>query len=277
MPSLIFFLLTSFFFLLTLDLCSPSPQNGPHPTGPPSAPTGPGFDCTFHPVTGFGPDPTTPKYNAALVSQYSVSEFIQCAGEDSKLAISDDSNSNIKALDVLVKATTTCGQDRLSEVIQNYSKTDQKVKLTRYLCGNASDSDVCALSKCLGAKAPEHSLKGICQNDNVNLWDNPQICGGSGGDGAEPATTTDKADKMATASLSITVAEASGPTVTPSTSSSPGPATTTLPTQIASSSPAGSPSTSLGSSLNATSRMLAAGCGELIAAGLFLIVLMASL
>lgn len=144
------------------------------------------------------------------------------------------------------------------------------MKLTRYLCGKASDSDVCSLSKCLGSKDPEHSLKGICQNDNVNLWDNPQICGSSGGGGGEKAaTTTGQADAMGTA--------ASEPTVTPSTSSSPGPATTTLPTQTASSSPAGSPSTSLGSSSNATSKMLAAGFGELITAGVFLIVLMASL
>ena len=148
MPSSIFPLLTSFFFLLTLDLCSPSP---PGPTGPsdPTGPNPPGYSCIFAPVSDDGPSTTTPEYNARLVSQYSVSEFIQCAGEFSGLQISDDDSSRISALEVLVNATMTCGQYKLSEVIQNYSKTDQKVKLTQYLCGAANDSDVCSLSGCL--------------------------------------------------------------------------------------------------------------------------------
>lgn len=249
MPSSISLLLTSFLLLLTLDLCSPSPSG---PTGP----SGPGFQCNFGPVTYLGPDTTTPQYNAALVSQYSVSEFIQCAGEDSTLEINDDPNP-LNALSVLVNATKTCGQYKLSEVIQDYSQTDHKVKLTRYLCGKASDNDVCSLSTCLGvAKAPVYSLKGICQNDNPNLRSNPRICGSSGGDDEEPAATT---DGTAAASSSINVSKASEPTATPSTSSSSGTATTT------------------GSSSNATPRILAGGLGELIAAGVSLIVLMAIL
>ena len=176
-----------------------------------------------------------------------------------------------------MNATMTCEQYKLSQVIQNYSKTDQKVKLTQYLCGAADDNDVCSLSGCLHVKMQERSLQGVCQNDNINLWDNPVICGSGDGDNHAPAATTDKPNGMAAASSSMNVAEASEPTVTPSTSLSPGPATTTLPTQTASSSPVGSPSTSLGSSSNASSKMLAAGFGELTAAGVFLIVLIASL
>ena len=175
-----------------------------------------------------------------------------------------------------MNATMTCGQYKLSEVIQNYSKTDPKVKLTKYLCGAANDSDVCSLSRCLHVKWGENSLQGVCQND-VNLFKNPGICGSSDDDNQPPPATTDEPNGMVAASSSMTVAEASQSTGTPSTSSSPGPATTTLPTQTASSSPVGSPSTSLGSSSNASSTMLAAGLGGLTAAGLFLIVLMASL
>ena len=171
----------------------------------------------------------------------------------------------------------TCGQYKLSEVIQDYSKTDQKIKLTQYTCGKASDSDICSLSECLGVKVLEHSLKGVCQNDNVNLSDNPSICGSSGSDDGEPVTTTDEADETATASSSLTVAESAEPTVTSLISSSPGPATTSSPTQTASSSPAGTPSTSLDTSSNATSKILAAGFGVLTAAGAFLIVLLVSL
>ena len=176
-----------------------------------------------------------------------------------------------------MNATMTCEQYKLSNVIQNYSRTDEKVKLTQYLCGAANDNDVCSLSGCLHVHTLERSLQGVCDNDNVNLWDNPVICGPSDGDDQAPAATTDEPNGMAAASSSMNVAEASEPTVTLSTSLSPGPATTTLPTQTASSSPVGSPSTSLGSSSNASSKMPAAGFGELTAAGVFLIVLMKSL
>lgn len=272
MPSSIFLLLTSFSFLLTLDLCSASPQN-PGPTGP-SSPTGPGFDCTFQPVSGFGPDTTTPRYNAGLVSQDSVSNYIQCAGEASNLQLTEDNQRPVNALDILVSATKTCGQYKLSKVIQDYVKTDQSVKLTHYLCGKANNSDLCALSRCIGAKKREHSLKGVCQNSNVNLWDNPETCitddGDAGGDDST-TITDDDTDSTTAASSSTTVADASNSTATASTSSSSDTATTTSPAQTPSNTAAANPSPSS----NAASRMHTAGLGELTATGVLLIVLVA--
>lgn len=61
---------------------------------------------------------------------------------------------------------------------------DKSVKLANYLCGKVDDSDICCLSDCTGARQPEHSLKAICKNDDVNLWDNHIIdCGGDSDDG----------------------------------------------------------------------------------------------
>ncbi|KAL9118300.1 MAG: hypothetical protein Q9187_005156 [Circinaria calcarea] len=277
MPSSIFLLLTSFSFLLTSDLCSASPQN-PSPTEPsiPTGPSRPGFDCTFQPVVGFGPDTMTPEYNAGLVSQDSVSKYIYCAGEDSKLQLNEYNQSPVNALDILVLATETCGQYKLSKVIQDYAKTGPSVKLTHYLCGKAGDMDLCALSRCIGAKKREHGLKGVCQNSDVNLFDNPEVCDTDNSDagGDDSTTTTDNnTDYITDAFSPNTVADASDSTATATTSSSSDIATTTSPAQTLSNTAAASPSPSL----NAASRMLTAGLGELTARGVLLIVLVAGL
>ena len=260
MPSSIFLLLlTCFSFLRTLDLCSASPQN-PNP-GP--SPSGPGFQCTFQPVSGFGPDTTTPEYNAGMVSQDSVSNYIQCAGEPSNLQLGDGEQP-VKALDILVNATKTCEQCKLSKVIQNYAQMDRSVSLTQYLCGKVDNSDLCALSQCIGAREPEHGLEGVCQNSNVNLFDNQLICGaGDGGGGAATAA----------ASSSTPVANASDSTATATTSSNSDIAMTTSPAQTPSNTAAAGPSPSS----NAASRMLTAGLGRLIATGVWLIVPVAGL
>ena len=288
MPSSTFLLLTSFSSLLTLDLCSASPQNsGPNgptdPTGP-SGPSQPGFDCTIEPVNGFGPDTSTPRYNAGLVSQDSVSKYIQCAGEDSYLQVNEDSKKPIKALDILVLATETCGQYKLSTVIQNYAKTDQTVKLTNYLCGRAGNSDLCDLSGCIGAKKPEHGLKGVCSpNSNVNLFENPEICGTDdsgdtgGGDDSTTMTTDDNTDDTTAAPSSTTpsVADVSISTAAASTISNSNTATTTTsPAQTPSNTAAANPSPSPSS--YAASRMRTVGLGELTVVGVLLIVLLAN-
>ena len=208
------------------------------------------------------------------MSQNSVSEYIQCAGEASQLQSNEDTQKPVNALDILVLATEKCGQDKLSKVIQDYSKTDRSIKLTHYLCGKAADSDLCALSRCIGAKQPEHGLKGVCQNSDVNLHDNPGICDTGNGDAGgnnSIATTDDGTGSTTAASLPTTVANASNPAATVTTSSSSNIATTTSPAQTPSNTAAASPSPSS----NAASRMLTAGLAELTATGVLLIVLVA--
>lgn len=286
MPSSIFVLPTIISLLLTLNLCSadgPSaPQSGPIPPGVryPRA----GWSCAFKPVAGHGPDATTPAYNAYLVSDYSISEFIQCADRQSKIGSNDDNQQPISALDVLVSATRipACGKCKLGTTVRDYSsRKDKSVKLARYLCGKVDESDLCCLHRCIGAKKPEHSLKGICKNNDVDLWVNDAIdCGGGGGGGSSGGGSGDSSgggggggggggvdNSQTAASSSTVVASASKPTVTPSKSSSVA-AQTTLPTQTASSSPAGSSSSSVSSSIRAA---------NIIASGLLVVILTAGI
>jgi len=142
------------------------------------------------------------------------------------------------------------------------------VKLSNYLCGKVNDSDICCLSRCIGAKQPEHSLKGICKVNDVSLWENAEICGsGSSGGGGGGGGGGSGDTGQAAASSSTIVAGASKPTPTPSTSSSIK-AQTTLPTQTASSSPAGSSSSSAALSIRAA---------DIIALGFLVVILTAGI
>ena len=263
-------------FLLTLRICS---ADLPGPSGP-SSPNPPGYHCAFEPPSGCGPDATSPAYNDCLVRDSSVSEFIQCANERSTIGDDDDQKS-LNALNVLVSAIKipACNKCKARAAFTDYqSLKDKSVKLVNYLCGKVDDSDICCLSNCIGARQPEHTLKGICKNDDVNLFDNDGIdCGGDSddGEGGGGGGGDSDDDGGAVASSSSTVADASEPTVTPSTSSkiatqttlppqSVTPSTslsttaqTTLPTQTATSSPAGSSSSSssAGSSIRAANTL----------------------
>ena len=169
---------------------------------------------------------------------------------------------------------------------------DKSVKLANYLCGKIDDSDICCLSECIGARQPEHSLNGICKNDNVNLWDNDTIdCGGGGGDDDDDddgkgGEDSDDNDQTA-ASSSATGAHASEPTVTPSTSSNTA-VQTTFPTQTATSSPAGSSSpspspssTSIPTSTSTSTSTSSAGssirAANIIAVGFLTVILIAGI
>ena len=276
-------------FLLTLRICS---ADLPGPSGP-SSPNPPGYHCAFEPPSGCGPDATSPAYNDCLVRDSSVSEFIQCANETSTIGDDDDQKS-LNALNVLVSAIKipACNKCKARAAFTDYQSLKEKsVKLANYLCGKVDDSDICCLSNCIGARQPEHTLKGICKNDNVNLWDNDQIdCGDSDdGEGGGGGGDSDD-DGGAAASSSTTVADASKPTVTPSKSlnvatqttlppQSVTPSTslsttaqTTLPTQTATSSPAGSSSSSSSSSAGSSIR-----AANTLALGLLVLILTAGI
>ena len=168
---------------------------------------------------------------------------------------------------------------------------DKSVKLANYLCGKIDDSDICCLSECIGARQPEHSLNGICKNDDVNLWDNDTIdCGGGSGGGGggdddddddgKGGEDSDDNDQTA-ASSSATGAHASEPTVTPSTSSNTA-VQTTFPTQTATSSPTGSSSpipspssTSIPTSTSSAGSSIRAA--NLIALGFLVVILIAGI
>ena len=271
MPSSTFVLPTIISFLLTLNLCS---ADLPGASGP-SLPNPPGYSCAFEPPSGCGPDATSPAYNDCLVRDSSVTEFIQCANETSTIGDDDDQKS-LNALNVLVSAIKipACNKCKARTTFTDYQSLKEKsVKLANYLCGKVDDSDICCLSNCIGARQPEHTIKGICKNDDINLFDNDGIdCGGDSDDGEGGGGGGDSNDDGgAAASSSATVADASKPTVTPSTSlktatqttlppQSVTPSTslsttaqTTSPTQTATSSPAGSSSStsSAGSSIRA--------------------------
>lgn len=168
------------------------------------------------------------------------------------------------------------GHYTLSQVIQDYAslRTDQRGSLTHYLCGRANNSDLCALSGRVGAKDPEHGLKGVCANTYVNILNNPDPChidnSDAGGDDSI-TTTNDATDDTTAVSSPATVADAWDSTATASTSSSLDTATTTSQAQTLSNTAAASSSPIS----NAASKMLTAGLGELTAAGILLIVLVA--
>lgn len=249
------------------------------PTGP-SSPHGPGVVCTFKHINGAGPDPTTPSTNARLVSQDSISLYIQCAGEDSRLQLTDETERRVNALDILVSATEMYGQYTLSQVIQNYasSRTDQRGSLTHYLCGKASNSDLCALGTRMGVRKREHSLAGVCTKTYVNILDYPDPCHTDiidAGDDDSSTTADDTTGNTINASSPTTVTDASGSTATALMSQSSDPATTTSQAQTTSIT-ADASSTPTPTS-NAASRMLTAGSGELTTAGVLLIVLVAGL
>ena len=280
MLSSIFLHSTIISFLLTLNLCfADKPGQTP---GPLNGPNQPGYDCNFHPPSGCGPNANTPAYNECQIRDYSVTEFIQCAGETSTITENEDNTNRFNVLDVLVSAVKIpqCSKCKTGP-FANYQAMDNKSeKLANYLCGKLDNNDICCLSTCLGTTQQENSLAGICNNNNVNLYDNGGICGvssdgGDGGAGDENGdSSSDGSDDQAAASSSSTVIDAPEPTVTPSplspTSSSIA-AQTTFPTQTATSSPGGTSGSSAGSSIGVANVMalrilvvvlLTAGIGE---------------
>ena len=294
MLSSIFLHSTIISFLLTLNLCFTYPPGhtagpAPSPSGPPSGPNSPGYGCNFVPPSGYGPDPTTPAYNERQIRDYSVTEFIQYAGETSP---STDNNDNSEpfntVLGILVSAVKipNCNKCKTGPFANYQAMDDKSEKLANYLCGKLDNNDICCLSTCLGTLQPEHGLAGICNNNNVNLFDNDVICNGSSGGGGggsgdgDGDGSSDGSDDQAAASSSSTVTDAPEPTVTPSPSSptsSSIAAQTTLPTQTttsaqtATSSPAGTSGSSAGPSIGAANVMalgllvvvlLTAGIGE---------------
>ncbi|KAM0800500.1 hypothetical protein BDR22DRAFT_852064 [Usnea florida] len=269
MLSSIFLHSTVISFLLTLNLCfanSPGAMGPPpSPSGPPPSPSGPsngplGYECNFAPPSSVcSLNTNSPTYNQCQISGYSVTEFIQCANETSTLT---DNNGHSEAfnnvLGVLVSAVKipACNRCNSSAFASYQAMGDKSQKLANYLCGKLDNHDICCLSMCLDITQPEHSLAGICKNDNVNLWGNDVICDGS----------SDSSNNQAAASSSSTVANAPTPTVTPSpsppTSSSiaaqttaPTQSTTTTSAQTPTSSPAGTSGSSAGSSISAVNVM----------------------
>ena len=244
--------------LLALYLRSVDGQGGPPaPSGPsgPSGPNGPsGWSCKFQPPSGCGPSgpdgtPTSPAYNACQMRDHSVSEFIQCAEQDSTISTTEDNSKPFNPLDVLVSAIKIpdCRKCRIGTTFSDYSNSDRGVTLTRYLCGKISNGDLCCLNDCLSARDQEHGLKGVCKSPNVNLWENPTInCdnpgidetdeGGSGNSGDSGSVD----DSQTSVSSADVVTESSNPIATPSTTgASSVVAQTTFPTQTASNSPVG--------------------------------------
>lgn len=244
MLSSIFLHSTIISFLLTLNLCFaylPGQTLGPppSPTGPPSGPNPPGYDCNFDPPSGCGPNTTTPAYNACQVRDYSVTEFIQCANETSTSTDNDGNSEPFNnVLGVLVSAVKIpqCNKCKTGPFANYQAMDDKSENLANYLCGKLDNNDICCLSTCLGATKQEHGLAGICNNNNVNLFDNDVICDGSSGGSGDQAA----------ASSSSTVTDAPKPTVTPSPSSptsSSIAAQTTLPTHTTTSAPTATSST----------------------------------
>ena len=252
------FLSTIISLLLTLNLQFADGQGGPPSLSGPDGPSGPsGWSCKFQPPSDCGPSgpdgtPTSPAYNACQMRDHSVSEFIQCAGQDSTISTTEDSSKPFNALDVLVSAIKIpdCSQCKIGTTFTDYSNSDKSVTLTAYLCGKIGNGALCCLNDCLNARDREHGLKGICKNPNVNLWENPTIdCGNGGsagideGDGGDSGDSSDVDNSQTSASSTEVVAESSNPVAAPTTAgASSVVAQTTLPTQTASSSPAGNSS-----------------------------------
>ena len=286
-------------FLLTLNLCFaylPGQTGGPppSPTGPPSGPNPPGYDCNFEPPSGCGPDTTTPAYNECQIRDYSVTEFIQCAGETSTQTDNDgNSEAFNNVLGVLVSAVKIpkCNKCRISPFANYQAMGDKSEKLANYLCGKLDNNDICCLSACLGATKQEHGLAGICNNNDVNLFDNDVICdgssggGGGGGGAGDGDDSSDGSNNQAAASSSSTVANTPKPTSTstpsPSPSPSPSPPTsssivaqttspiqTTTSAQTATSSPAGTSGSSAGSSIRAANVIALGILAVLLTAGI---------
>ena len=179
-----------------------------------------------------------------------------------------------------------CNKCKTSPFANYQAMGDKSEKLANYLCGKLDNNDICCLSACLGATKQEHGLAGICNNNDVNLFDNDVICdgssggGGGGGGGAGNGDGDDSSDgsnDQAAASSSSTVANAPEPTSTPSpsppTSSSivaqtTSPTQTTTSAQTATSSPAGTSGSSAGSSIRAANVMALGVLVVLLTAGI---------
>ena len=288
MLSSIFLHSTIISFLLTLNLCFaylPGQTLGPppSPSGPPSAPNLSRYNCKFDPPSGCGPDTTTPTYNECQIRDYSVTEFIQCAGETSTSTDNDGTSEPFNnVLGVLVSAVKIpkCNKCKTGPFANYQAMDDKSEKLANYLCGKLNNTDICCLSTCLGATEQEHSLAGNCNNNNVNLFNNDVICDGSSGGGDGDGDSSSGSGDQAAASSSSTVTDAPEPTVTPSPSSPTSssiaaqmtlPTQTTTSAQTATSSPAGTSGSSAGSSIGAANVMalgllvvvlLTAGIGE---------------
>ena len=254
MLSSIYPLSTILYVLVTFAGCraaSPSSRGSSFESGP-SHPNTSGWNCQFSPSTDCHFDTTIPADSACLVRDYSVSEFIQCANQ--KPTINNDSQEMpLDAASVLMMAVSipSCKRCNIGTRLSDYSsRPDQSVRLVNYLCGKLSDSDICCLGLCIGTKLSEHSLKGICKNNDVNLIDNEILtCGrDSGADGdqndgaSEDDESSDTAGQTAAATSSSATVDgtASGTTVGPSVSSNPA-AQTSGPLGNPSSNPSGSP------------------------------------
>ncbi|KAL6715382.1 hypothetical protein ACLMJK_006343 [Lecanora helva] len=204
--------------------------------------------------------------SATLIRDHSVSELIQCAGQQSKIGVDDDSQSSFDALGALVSASKKFPNCKLGGVFSQFQGQQQNVDLVKYMCGKASDADMCCLSERLGTKKPEHSLKGICKGDD-NLLDNPGLnCGGNGaaagggsgggggegGEGGEGSDDSDNGDDGQDSPSSSTPVDNSSESTAPSSAPSSIGSQTTSPTETASPSPAVSPSSSASPNVGAT-------------------------
>ena len=245
-------------FLLALYLHFVDGQGGPSGPSGPSGPKGPsGWSCKFQIPSDCGPSgpdgtPTSPAYNACLMRDHSVSEFVQCADQDATISTTEDNSKPFNTLDVLVSAIKIpdCSKCLIGTTFSDYSNGDRIVAPTNYLCGRIDITDLCCLNKCLNARDQEHGLEGVCKDSPVNLWESSRIdCDKPYGeetdedDSADSEDSGDVNNSHTSASSTDVVTESSNPVATPSTAgASTVVAQTTLPTQSASSSPAGTSS-----------------------------------
>ena len=140
------------------------------------------YNCDFSPPSCTNAD-TVVDYGTCLVSQYSISLFIQCADLNNPPyfnAAYQNDNDNQETerrtpLQVLVDATSVsaCNSCRLQlgRIYNKYVDDPSAGTFGSYLCHNyqPTDKELCCLSSCVMAKGDEHSIADFCLPGRTDL------------------------------------------------------------------------------------------------------------
>ena len=111
-------------------------------------------------------------FGRCIVTQYSVSELIQCADQDQESHnLTTDINGNsqtVTPFDILLGASqnSSCSDDSLGAAFNDYNYLVNDGLLGQYLCVvKITDNELCSLSRCLKVTSNERSIEQYCLGD----------------------------------------------------------------------------------------------------------------
>ena len=116
-------------------------------------------------------------FGSCIVTQYSVSELIQCADQDQDQESHNfttdinGSSQTVTPLDILREASqnSSCSDDSLVTAFNSFRYNSSDGPFGQYLCvAKITDNELCSLSRCLKVTTNERSIKQYCLGDNAD-------------------------------------------------------------------------------------------------------------